>query len=73
MRRTFVLRVDHETDLETGRFIGHAEDVETGSEMTFQSTNELFAFLKRYLQTEEQKDSTKEGARRRHRTEKRKD
>jgi hypothetical protein len=45
MRCAFVVRLGSETIPSEGRFEGSVEEVDTGNELRFRSTDELFKFL----------------------------
>jgi hypothetical protein len=45
MREAFVLRLGSETEPSMRHFVGWIEEVDTGEELRFQSTDELLAFL----------------------------
>jgi hypothetical protein len=45
MRRAFVLQLGPDTSPSEGRFVGLIEEVDTGRELRFRSTDELMAFL----------------------------
>jgi hypothetical protein len=47
MRGTFVIRLAPETEAAQGRFEGWAEEVDSGQELRFHSTEELLSFLGR--------------------------
>ena len=47
MRRAFVLRLGPETQPAKRHFEGHIEEVDTGQELRFRSTEELLVFLSR--------------------------
>jgi hypothetical protein len=45
MRQAYVLTLGSETDASKRHFVGCIEEVDTGRELRFQSTDELLAFL----------------------------
>jgi hypothetical protein len=45
MRQAFVLQLGSETNTARGHFAGVIEEVDTGRELRFKSTDELLAFL----------------------------
>jgi hypothetical protein len=45
MRQAFVLQLGSETDTARSHFAGVIEEVDTGRELRFRSTEELIAFL----------------------------
>jgi hypothetical protein len=45
MRGTFVIRLAPETETAQGRFEGWVEEVDSGTELRFHSTEELLRFL----------------------------
>jgi len=45
MRGAFVVRLAPETEPELGRFEGWVEEVDSGAELRFRSTEELLRFL----------------------------
>jgi hypothetical protein len=45
MRQAFVLTLGHETDTKRRQFVGVIEEVDTGRELRFRSTEELIEFL----------------------------
>jgi hypothetical protein len=45
MREAFVLTLGHETDTNSRQFVGVIEEVDTGRELRFKSTEELLEFL----------------------------
>lgn len=45
MRQAFVLKLRSETDAERHHFVGCIEEVDTGRELRFKSTEELLEFL----------------------------
>jgi hypothetical protein len=47
MRQAFVLQLGPETDPARGHFAGFIEEVDTGRELRFRSTEELLEFLTR--------------------------
>ena len=46
MRQAFVLQLGAETDTTRGHFAGCIEEVDTGRELRFRSTEELLEFLR---------------------------
>ena len=45
MREAFVLTLGNETDTDRRQFVGVIEEVDTGRELRFRSTEELLKFL----------------------------
>ena len=45
MRQAFVLQLGTETDVSTRHFVGSIEEVDTGRELRFRTTDELLEFL----------------------------
>ena len=45
MKLAFVLQLGSETDVSRRHFVGRIEEVDTGQELRFESTDELLAFL----------------------------
>jgi hypothetical protein len=45
MRKAFVLQLAPETEAARRHFVGSVEEVDTGRELRFRSTDELLAFL----------------------------
>jgi hypothetical protein len=45
MRQAYVLQLGAETDASRQQFVGCIEEVDTGRELRFKSTDELLAFL----------------------------
>ena len=45
MRRAFVLQLGSDTEASRRHFVGMIEEVDTGRELRFKSTDELLAFL----------------------------
>jgi hypothetical protein len=45
MREAFVLTLGHETETSRRQFVGVIEEVDTGRELRFKSTEELLEFL----------------------------
>ena len=56
MRDAFVLRFSGESDPEQRRFIGWIEEVDTGRELHFKSTEDLLTFLARCIDDTRQKN-----------------
>jgi hypothetical protein len=60
MRQAFVLQLGTETDTARGHFAGVIEEVDTGRELRFRSTEELLKFLARCFEDASRGDSTSE-------------
>jgi hypothetical protein len=45
MKQAFVLQLGSETDISRRHFVGRVEEVDTGRELRFRSTEELLEFL----------------------------
>jgi len=45
MKQAYVLQLGSETDVARRHFVGRIEEVDTGRELRFESTDELLAFL----------------------------
>jgi hypothetical protein len=45
MKQAFVLQLGSETDISRRHFVGWVEEVDTGRELRFKSTEELLEFL----------------------------
>jgi hypothetical protein len=60
MRQAFVLQLGSETDTARNHFAGVIEEVDTGRECRFKSTEELLEFLARCFEDARQGDSTSE-------------
>ena len=45
MKRAFVLQLGYETDISQRKFVGRIEEVDSGRELRFRSTEELLEFL----------------------------
>lgn len=58
MRQAFVLQLGVETDVARRHFVGSVEEVDTGRELRFKSTDELLDFLTQCFE-EQQKQSRK--------------
>jgi hypothetical protein len=58
MRQAFVLTLGHETDTNRRQFVGLIEEVDTGRELRFRSTEELLDFLAQCLEDAKQREST---------------
>jgi len=56
MRWAFVLKLGSETQPRQHRFEGWIEEVDTGRELRFRSTEELLAFLGRSFERAQQRD-----------------
>jgi hypothetical protein len=57
MRRAFVLRLGPDTQTGRHHFEGWIEEVDTGRELRFRSTNELLVFLGECFEAAERRDS----------------
>ena len=51
MRGAFVIRLTPETQPAQNRFSGWVEEVDSGKEMRFRSTEELLQFLREHFET----------------------
>lgn len=60
MRQAFVLQLGSETDPARGRFAGFIEEVDTGRELRFRSTEELLEFLTRCFEDAIQRERKSE-------------
>lgn len=58
MRQAFVLTLGCETQAVRRHFIGQIEEVDTGRELRFRSTEELLEFLARCFESAMQRDET---------------
>ena len=56
MRQAFVLTLGAETDPRRHHFVGFIEEVDTGRELRFKSTEELLEFLAQCFEAAEQQD-----------------
>jgi len=45
MKLAYVLQIGPETDVSRRHFVGRIEEIDTGRELRFKSTDELLAFL----------------------------
>jgi hypothetical protein len=52
MRQAFVLKLGAETEPARRHFVGSIEEVDTGRELRFKSTDELLAFLAQCFENE---------------------
>jgi hypothetical protein len=52
MRQAFVLKLGAETEPARQHFVGSIEEVDTGQELRFKSTDELLAFLAQCFERE---------------------
>jgi hypothetical protein len=59
MRQAFVLQLGAETDVAQRHFVGSIEEVDTGRELRFKSTDELLDFLTQCFE-EQKKQSRKD-------------
>jgi hypothetical protein len=55
MKQAFVLQLGAESDSPTHHFVGLIEEVDTGVELRFKSTDELLAFLAECFETARQR------------------
>ena len=60
MRHSFVLQLGSETDTTRGHFAGFIEEVDTGRELRFRSTEELLEFLTRCFEDAIQREGKSE-------------
>ena len=60
MRQAFVLQLGSETDPARGHFAGFIEEVDTGRELRFRSTEELLEFLTQCFEDAIERDRTSE-------------
>jgi hypothetical protein len=60
MRQAFVLQLGLETDTTRGHFAGVIEEVDTGRELRFRSTEELLQFLAQCFEDASRGDRTSE-------------
>jgi hypothetical protein len=58
MRQAFVLTLGHETDATRRQFVGSIEEVDTGRELRFRSTEELLEFLAQCFKDAVQRERT---------------
>jgi len=63
MREAFVLRLGGDSDPAQRRFIGWIEEVDTGRELHFKSTDELLTFLAKCLEATRRPDRPSTGGR----------
>jgi hypothetical protein len=61
MKQAFVLQLAPETETARRRFVGCIEEVDTGRELRFRSTDELLAFLAQCFDDAAQPESEPEG------------
>jgi hypothetical protein len=59
MRRAFVLQLGPETQAVQKRFVGWIEEVDTGRELRFASTEELLAFLGECFDLAQRRDASR--------------
>jgi two-component system cell cycle sensor histidine kinase/response regulator CckA len=57
-KQTFVLKLDSEVGLATGRVQGHVEDVQTGEAVRFSYVADLLAFLQKTMKQNNDREST---------------
>ena len=60
MRQAFVLTLGYETEVNCRQFAGLIEEVDTGRELRFRSTEELLEFLAQCFEDAVQRDTTSE-------------
>jgi hypothetical protein len=60
MRQAFVLTLGNETDVTRRQFVGLIEEVDTGRELRFRSTDELLEFLAQCFEDAVHRESTSE-------------
>ena len=58
MREAFVLTLGYETDTKRRQFVGVIEEVDTGRELRFKSTEELLKFLAQCFEDAKQRDES---------------
>ena len=63
MREAFVVRLGGDSDPQKRRFVGWIEEVDTGRELHFKSTDELLAFLATCLEATRRPDRLSTGGR----------
>jgi len=56
MRQAFVLRLGGDSNPTDRRFVGWIEEVDTGRELHFKSTDELLTFLAKCFEASPQRD-----------------
>jgi hypothetical protein len=56
MRQAFVLQLGTETNVARRHFVGSIEEVDTGRELRFKSTDELLEFLAQCVASAEQQN-----------------
>ncbi|MGH9882111.1 MAG: hypothetical protein ACRD6N_11805 [Pyrinomonadaceae bacterium] len=61
MRQAFVLQLGSETEAARRHFVGFIEEVDTGRELRFSSTEELLEFLAQCFNDAQQRDSKPAG------------
>jgi hypothetical protein len=61
MKQAFVLQLGPETDPLKRHFEGHIEEVDTGRELRFKSTEDLLAFLAECFDEGKQLPNTRDG------------
>jgi hypothetical protein len=57
-KQTFVLKLDSELSLATGRVQGHVEDVQTGEAVRFSYVVDLLAFLQKTMKQNNDRERT---------------
>ncbi len=60
MRQAFVLTLGYETEVSRRQFVGSIEEVDTGRELRFRSTEELLEFLAQCFEDAAQRERTSE-------------
>jgi len=60
MRKAFVLTLGHESDTHRLQFVGVIEEVDTGRELRFRSTEELLKFLAQCFEDARQREGLTE-------------
>ena len=60
MRQAFVLTLGHDTEVTRRQFVGSIEEVDTGRELRFRSTEELLEFLAQCFEDALQREATSE-------------
>lgn len=61
MRQAFVLQLGSETEAERRQFVGLIEEVDTGRELRFKSTEELLGFLAQCFDHAAQPERARDG------------
>lgn len=61
MKRAFVLQLGSESDASRRQFVGSIEEVDSGRELRFRSTEELLEFLAQCFDDKEQPERVRDG------------